>query len=458
MTIPGRTSSYSPPPSVIRSFASSAEDLPYHIVVGMPALSPTMESGIISKWHVAEGDAFKAGDSLAVIETDKASMDFEAQDDGVVARLLVTEGGGEVRCGMAIMVTVEDAGDVSAFANFAAPGSSSGGEEAPPPAVAATMDAPPATSAVGGGARRPSIQFLGKEGWAAKLSSPVPPPGAGSSAPIAAATVASPASAPPAAAAAAVVVPNLHAYAPETVTTVPPSLYSDSPASNMRKVISKRLTQSKSTVPHFYTSIEISLDNILALRKVLAKDFDAKVSVNDFIIKASAMALRDVPEVNATYDAGTRGLRTFDVVDVSVAVATPTGLITPIIPSTSGLTLSEIGVRMKDLASRARDGKLKPEEYQGGTFCISNLGMFGISEFSAVINPPQGAILAVGGGERRVVPGTVDAASGARGGPEIATIMTARLSADRRVVDEATAALFMGVLKEYLTQPKLMML
>jgi pyruvate dehydrogenase E2 component (dihydrolipoamide acetyltransferase) len=226
----------------------------------------------------------------------------------------------------------------------------------------------------------------------------------------------------------------------------------------MRKVISKRLTQSKSTVPHLYTSIEISLDNILALRKVLAKDFDAKVSVNDFIIKASAMALRDVPEVNATYDAGTRGLRTFDVVDVSVAVATPTGLITPIIPSTSGLTLAEIGVRMKDLASRARDGKLKPEEYQGGTFCISNLGMFGISEFSAVINPPQGAILAVGGGERRVVPGTVDAASGARGRPEIATIMTARLSADRRVVDEATAALFMGVLKEYLTQPKLMML
>ena len=420
-----------------------------------------MESGTISKWHVAEGDPFKAGDSLAVIETDKASMDLEAQDDGVVARLLVIEGGGEVKCGMPIMVTVEDEGDVSAFANFAAPPSSSGGgEEAPPPAQAAAtttmttpaaMDAPPL-----GGARRPSIQFLGKEGWAAKLSSPVPPPGAGSSAPAPVAAVASPAAPPPPAAAA--VVPNLRAYAPETVTTVPPSLYSDSPASNMRKVISKRLTQSKSTVPHFYTSIEISLDSILALRKVLAKDFDAKVSVNDFIIKASAMALRDVPEVNATYDAGTGGQRTFDVVDVSVAVATPAGLITPIIPSTSGLTLAEIGSRMKDLASRARDGKLKPEEYQGGTFCISNLGMFGISEFSAVINPPQGAILAVGGGERRVVPGSVDAASGARGRPEIATIMTARLSADRRVVDEATAALFMGVLKEYLTQPKLMML
>lgn len=446
----------SPRSPSVRRFAS-AEDLPYHIVVGMPALSPTMESGTISKWNVAEGDSFSAGDSLAVVETDKASMDFEAQDDGVVARLLVTEGGGEVRCGAPIMVTVEDVADVGAFANFSA---SAGGEGASPLAVAATTTTTtttttPATEAevVGGGARRPSIRFLGKEGWAAKLSSPVTGVIGSSSAPIVAAASSS---VPPPAAAA--VVPNLRTYAPETVTTVPPHLYSDSPASNMRKVISKRLTQSKSTVPHFYTSIEVSLDGILALRKVLAKDFDAKVSVNDFIIKASAMALRDVPEVNATYDPVTRSQRTFDGVDVSVAVATPTGLITPIIPSTSGLSLAEIGSRMKDLASRARDGKLKPEEYQGGTFCISNLGMFGISEFSAVVNPPQGAILAVGGGERRVVPGMVDAATGEKGRPAIATIMTARLSADRRVVDEATAALFMGALKEYLTQPKLMIL
>ncbi|KAL3761684.1 hypothetical protein ACHAW5_002664 [Stephanodiscus triporus] len=444
----------SPRSSSVRWFAS-AEDLPYHIVVGMPALSPTMESGTISKWNVAEGDSFSAGDSLAVVETDKASMDFEAQDDGVVARLLVTEGGGEVRCGAPIMVTVEDVADVGAFANFSA---SAGGEGAPTTTTATTPVTE--TETVGGGARRPSIRFLGKEGWAAKLSSPVTPPGVvgSSSTPIAAAASSLVPSPPATAAVAAAVVPNLRTYAPETVTTVPPHLYSDSPASNMRKVISKRLTQSKSTVPHFYTSIEVSLDGILALRKVLAKDFDAKVSVNDFIIKASAMALRDVPEVNATYDPVTRSQRTFDGVDVSVAVATPTGLITPIIPSTSGLSLAEIGSRMKDLASRARDGNLKPEEYQGGTFCISNLGMFGISEFSAVVNPPQGAILAVGGGERRVVPGRVDTATGEKGRPAIATIMTARLSADRRVVDEATAALFMGALKEYLTQPKLMIL
>ena len=312
-------------------------------------------------------------------------------------------------------------------------------------------------------ARRPSIQFLGKEGWAVKLSAPVAAPVAGTAAlaaPLAPATVAisssTGAAAPtPTPVAAAV---SATTFVPESVTTVPPSLYSDTPASNMRKVISRRLTESKSTVPHFYTSIEIPLDNILQLRKVLDKDFDTKVSVNDFIIKASAMALRDVPELNATFDTKARSQRTFDKVDISVAVATPTGLITPIIPSTTSLSLTDISSKIKDLASRARDNKLTPEEYQGGTFCISNLGMFGISEFSAVINPPQGAILAVGGGERKIVPGKVNVESGTKEKPGIQTIMTARLSADRRVVDEATASLFMGVLKEYLSQPKLMML
>jgi pyruvate dehydrogenase E2 component (dihydrolipoamide acetyltransferase) len=312
-------------------------------------------------------------------------------------------------------------------------------------------------------ARRPSIQFLGKEGWAAKLSAPVAAPVAGSAAlatptPATVAMASSSAAAPtptPAVAAAAAVATHI---VPEAVTTVPSSLYSDTPASNMRKVISRRLTESKSTVPHFYTSIEIPLDNILQLRKVLDKQFDTKVSVNDFIIKASAMALRDVPELNATYNTKAQSQRSFDNVDISVAVATPTGLITPIIPSTTSLSLTDISSKVKDLATRARDNKLTPEEYQGGTFCISNLGMFGISEFSAVINPPQGAILAVGGGERKIVPGKVNVESGTKERPGIQTIMTARLSADRRVVDEATASLFMGVLKEYLSQPKLMML
>mmetsp|Transcript_26965 Transcript_26965/g.48970 ORF Transcript_26965/g.48970 Transcript_26965/m.48970 type:complete len:310 (-) Transcript_26965:228-1157(-) len=301
-------------------------------------------------------------------------------------------------------------------------------------------------------ARSPSIKFLGKEGWAARRSAPI---AAAVSAPSVAASALTTAAAPPPPPPAAPTPINI---VPETVTTVPPSLYSDTPASNMRKVISRRLTESKSTVPHFYTSIEIPLDNILSLRKVLQKNFETKVSVNDFIIKASAMALRDVPELNATYDSKTQSQRTFESVDISVAVATPTGLITPIVPSTHEMTLTAISAKVKDLATRARDNKLKPEEYQGGTFCISNLGMFGISEFSAVINPPQGAILAVGGGERKIVPGKVNVESGEKEKPGIQTIMTARLSADRRVVDEATAGLFMGALKEYLNQPKLMML
>lgn len=300
-------------------------------------------------------------------------------------------------------------------------------------------------------ARTPSIQFLGKAGWAARRSAPVAAPVAAAAAPrapslAAPAAAPTPAPSPPAAVAA------------ETVTTVPPAMYSDEAASSMRKVIARRLAESKSTVPHFYTSIEIPLDNVLGLRKVLVKDFETKVSVNDFIIKASAMALRDVPEMNATYDAKTQSQRTFPSADISVAVATPGGLITPIVPASQELTLTEISAKVKDLAARARDNKLAPEEYQGGTFCISNLGMFGISEFSAVINPPQGAILAVGGGERTIVPGRFDEESGESEAPRIATLMTARLSADRRVVDEATAGLFLSSLKEYLNQPKLMML
>lgn len=295
------------------------------------------------------------------------------------------------------------------------------------------------------------INFLGKDGWAARLSASVP---AAVAAPMAALTAAAPA-APPTATKPVASSINI---VPETVTTVPPSMYQDTPASNMRKIISRRLTESKSTVPHFYTSIEIPLDNILSLRKVLAKEFDTKVSVNDFIIKASALALRDVPEVNGTFDAKTQSQRTFESVDISVAVATPTGLITPIVPSTQRLSLTDISAKVKDLATRARDNKLAPEEFQGGTFTISNLGMFGITEFSAVINPPQGAILAVGGGERKIVPGRVNIMTGEKEKPRIETTMTARLSADRRVVDEATAAVFMSTLKEYMSQPKLMML
>ena len=213
--------------------------------------------------------------------------------------------------------------------------------------------------------------------------------------------------------------------------------YEDVPNSSMRKIIAKRLTQSKAEVPHFYTTVTVTLDEALALRKELASNFGVKVSVNDLVIKASAMALRDHPGVNLS-----------PTVDISVAVATPSGLITPIVPQVDGLGLSEIGNKVRDLAGRAKINKLKPEEFQGGSFTISNLGMFGITEFSAVINPPQAAILAVGGGSPRLVP-----PKDGKGPPITVTEMTARLSADRSKVDEATAAAFLQSFQDYLSSP-----
>ena len=234
--------------------------------------------------------------------------------------------------------------------------------------------------------------------------------------------------------------------------------YEDVANNNMRKVIAKRLTQSKREVPHFYTSMEVELDNVLKLRKELVAKHDIKVSVNDVVIRCCALALRDVPEVNGTYDPKSDAVKLQDSIDISVAVATPTGLITPIVPATDKLGLSGINDKVKDLAGRAREGKLAPEEYQGGTFCISNLGMFGIDEFSAVINPPQAAILAVGGGSRRIVPTPYVEGAEEQSKPAIKTVMTARLSADRRVIDEATSSLFMSAFKHYISKPELLLL
>lgn len=234
--------------------------------------------------------------------------------------------------------------------------------------------------------------------------------------------------------------------------------FEDVTNNNMRKVIARRLAESKREVPHYYTSMEVELDNVLKLRKQLVADHGVKVSVNDVIIRCVSLALRDVPEVNGTYDPKTDSVKLQDSIDVSIAVATPGGLITPIVPQTDKLGLSEITEKVRDLASRARDGKLAPEEYQGGTFCVSNLGMFGIDEFSAVINPPQAAIMAVGGGTRRIVPTPYIDGAEEQSKPSIKTIMTARLSADRRVIDEATASLFMSAFKHYISKPELLVL
>lgn len=455
-----------------------SKDYPSHTLYPMPALSPTMTTGTISNWSVSAGSSFSAGDVLCEIETDKASMDFEAQDDGIVAKIL-REGDSakDLDVGVPICVVVEDEDDVEAFADFVVEETSSGGGA---DATESTPSTPtPATETistnVGGegsflspaarhisqseGVDATVLKGTGKDGRVTKgdvlialKDGVLPPlPTTTTSTSIATdATVAAPTPSPTPVAPMEVEIP--------TITTS--GGYEDIPNNNMRKVIARRLTESKATVPHFYSTIEVELDNIMSLRKKLASTHDVKVSVNDFIIKASAMALRDVPEVNSSYSSSSNSVTMSETVDISVAVATPTGLITPIVPETDTLGLSGISSKVKDLATRARDGKLAPEEYQGGSFCISNLGMFGITEFSAVINPPQAAILAVGGGVKTVVPSLYDESKGLdeQEKPSIKTVMTARLSADRRVVDETTAALFLSALRHYLGKPELLIM
>ncbi|GMH51692.1 hypothetical protein TL16_g01063 [Triparma laevis f. inornata] len=452
------------PSSLLSQSRFFSSDLPDHTVQGMPALSPTMEVGNIS-WRMAEGDEFVAGDVLAEIETDKASIDFVTEDDGFIGKLLVADGAQEVPVGAPILVVVDSVDDVAAFKDFVAEGGggadtaadtsdiadTSASASAPSSAIPTTTILPefmltPAArhmsqssgvdatvlfpgSGLKGRVTKGDVIMALKEGkvlppWVEKESansaSGVKPVAAVAAAAPTATSTAGPVPIPP--------ISNTGPF--ETV-----------PNTSMRKIIAKRLTQSKAEVPHFYTTVVVTLDDALALRKELASNFGVKVSVNDLVIKASAMALRDHPGVNLS-----------PTVDISVAVATPSGLITPIVPQTDGLGLSEIGNKVRDLAGRAKNNKLKPEEFQGGSFTISNLGMFGITEFSAVINPPQAAILAVGGGSPRLVP-----PKDGKGPPVVVTEMTARLSADRSKVDEATAAAFLQSFQDYLSSPAKML-
>lgn len=476
----------------------------------MPALSPTMVTGSVSSWRLAEGDAFGAGDALCAIETDKASVDFEAQDDGVLAKILVIPGV-DVTIGTPICVVTDDAADVAAFADYAVAAAvpatppaaaavpAKSAEAAPPAAAATPSTAPAATATARPSSSAPSIllpsarhlaESRGKDATGlagsakggrvtkadvlAALHANRLPDLVSRGTTRAAANVAHPPAAAPAPVAAPA--PSTAAAAASYVDLPVPepsgqTTYEDVPNNKMRKIIASRLTASKRDVPHSYTSMEVALDSIMALRKQLLKNHDVKISVNDFVIRGCALALRDVPEVNGTYDIQTHTVRYNDTIDVSVAVATPTGLITPIVFGTDQLGLAQLTRTIQDLAGRARDGKLQPHEYQGGTFSVSNLGMFGsVSEFSAVINPPQAAILAVGGGTPTLLPAGKSVlydendddvfAAGQRpkAKPVLQTIMTARLSADRRVVDEATASLFLQAFRHYMQTPELLLL
>jgi len=461
-----------------------------------------MEVGTIGTWNLKAGDSFNAGDVIAEIETDKATMGFEAQDPGVVAKILV-EAGQEIAVGIPVVVIVDDADDasalVAAFADFTAEGGGGGAvaaaEEAPAAANPAGTASGASVAAVEGRSvaeeylLMPSASHLaashgldvrslagsGKGGRITKgdLLSAL---AAGTAFPprLPAEPLALPLVAPSAAAAvvvagtqeevqAVVLAPTAAALASAAAKATPPLAVGevlttnapgeDTNASTMRKIIAKRLTESKGGVPHCYCSVECELDTLLAFRKTLAQDHDVKVSVNDLIIRSAALALRDVPEMNASFDPVAGKPKLNSTIDVSVAVATPGGLITPIVTAADKRGLSDITEVVRELAGRARLGKLLPHEFQGGTFSVSNLGMFGVGEFSAVINPPQAVIMAVGGGVPTVVPGRNPGDK-----PRVASVMTARISVDRRVGDEALSGQFLQAFQAYMSQPQLLML
>jgi pyruvate dehydrogenase E2 component (dihydrolipoamide acetyltransferase) len=429
------------------------------IEILMPALSPTMTEGNLAKWLKKEGEPVKPGDVIAEIETDKATMEVEAVDEGKLGKILVPEGSQGVKVNQTIALLLEEGEDASALAKAPAPAAAKPAA-APAPAPAAPPAEKAATTAVAAAAAAPkaAAEATGQRVFASPLARRMAQQagldlarvnGSGPHGRIVKADIdAALARGVPAAPGAPAAKPAPGAP-PPAVPAVGLPAFTEVPHSMMRKVIARRLTESKRDAPHFYLTIDCNIDRLLQLRQEInAKREKDKISVNDFVIKASALALRQVPASNASWTEN--AVRLYQAADVSVAVATPGGLITPIIRSADAKTLSVISSEMRDLAARARENKLKPEEYQGGTFSVSNLGMFGIREFAAVINPPQGAILAVGAGEQRPI--VKDNALA------IATMMTATLSVDHRVVDGVIGAELLAAFKKLIEDPLTMLI
>ncbi|MDC1058761.1 pyruvate dehydrogenase complex dihydrolipoamide acetyltransferase [Planktomarina temperata] len=418
----------------------------------MPALSPTMEEGTLAKWLVAEGHRVQSGDLLAEIETDKATMEFEAVDEGVIGKLLVAEGTANVKVNSAIAILLEEGDAADATVSPA----QSAAAAAPLTHEASAVDAPATTAAPAAAvsndgtrifasplARRiaadqgldlAKITGSGPKGRIVKADVSGAPATASVSAP------------PPMAAAPAAGLPS-SASAASVEALYQGRSYKAVPLDGMRRVIADRLTEAKQTIPHFYLRRDIQLDTLLKLRSEVNAGLEArgvKLSVNDFIIKACAMALQSVPAANAVW-AGDRVLQ-MEASDISVAVAIEGGLFTPVLQDADSKSLSKLAVDMKDLAARARSRKLAPHEYQGGSFSISNLGMMGIDNFDAVINPPQGAILAVGAGKKRPVVSEDGTLS-------VATVMSVTMSVDHRVIDGALGAELLDAIVNNLEHP-----
>ena len=425
----------------------------------MPALSPTMEEGTLAKWLVKEGDTVASGDLLAEIETDKATMEFEAVDEGVIAKIVIPEGTDNVKVGEIIAIITVEGEDASVAAKAPAakaptpspapepaakeeakqePKEEAKAAPAPAPTPAASDDdrimASPLAKRIAAakGIDLSTIKGTGPGGRIVKADVEDAKPGE------AKAAAPAPSEAPAPAAATA------PAAAPAPFTTDIP--HEEAKLSNMRKTIARRLTEAKQTIPHIYLTVDIQLDKLLKLRGELNKALEAqgvKLSVNDLLIKALAKALIQVPKCNVSFAGNT--LISYHRADISVAVSTPAGLITPIIVGAETKAVGAISTEMKELAGRAKEGKLQPHEYQGGTASLSNMGMFGIKHFEAVINPPQGMIMAIGAGEKR--PYLVDDALG------IATVMSATGSFDHRAIDGADGAQLMAAFKDLCENP-----
>ncbi len=445
----------------------------------MPALSPTMTEGTLSRWLKKEGEEVRSGDVIAEIETDKATMEVEAVDEGVLGKILVSDGTQGVKVNDPIGVLVQPGESVPASAPPpatppSAPPASTAPATAPPVAPTAPPSAPapqaapaPAPSKGNGhdaqGGRivaSPLARRMAKQGGIdlsalagsgpngrivkADIEAALRGPAKPAPAPAQAAPPPTPVEAP-------APQPQPAARPPAPAITAPHRLV---PNTTMRKVIARRLSEAKQTIPHFYVSVDIGIDPLLKLRSELnarsPKDGPGafRLSVNDMLIKAAAVTLRRIPTVNASFTEDAIVL--YDDVDISVAVSIPDGLITPIIRKADQKGLAAISNEMKGLAERAKSGKLKPEEFQGGGFSISNMGMYGVSDFAAVINPPQAAILAVAAGQQRPV---------VRDGQlAVATMMTCTLSVDHRVVDGALAAEWLGAFKSVVEEPLSLML
>lgn len=455
---------------LVRNYASGS--YPDHIKVKLPALSPTMEMGTIVSWEKKEGDRLNEGDLLAEIETDKATMGMETPEEGYLAKILIPAGEKDVPLGKLLCIVVSSEEDIAAFKDYkpteedvgaAAPATPPPAAAAPPPPppppvaaappppqppVAAPAPAPPAAAPMAPGT------FVYASPYAKKLASErnidlaaiAQVSGIGHSASdwLRGSDVEK-------FAAQAASAPQVAAAAP---APIPGATYTDLPISNIRNVIAKRLCQSKQSIPHYYLSIDVCMDEVALLRqefnKLLEKE-GIKISFNDFIIKASALACKKVPEANSAWMDTV--IRQYNNVDVSVAVSTDRGLITPIVFKAEQKGLAAIAIDVKSLATRAREGKLQPHEFQGGTFSVSNLGMFGVKNFSAIINPPQSCILAVGGTEKRLI---VDEDS--EQGFRAAQIMSVTLSCDHRTVDGAVGAQWLAAFKKYLEKPTTMLL